>query len=113
MAGRKVQIVALVDPEIKTGLDALRMISTASRARELETVLAPAIREALNESPERAGDVVRIHRLAERAQMSFEDYVAAYAKAYSRDTYGPGLDALEADDRAVTGQKEKPAPLAA
>lgn len=112
MAGRKVQIVALVDPEIRTGLDTLRMISTASRARELENVLADALENALIEAGYQ-GSISRVEKLAQRAEMSVEDYVAAYAKAYARDTFGPGLDALEKDDRAVTGQKKKPAPIAA
>lgn len=105
MATKKVQVVALVDPDIKTGLDMLRMISQESRARVLEDVIAPAVWVALTD--ERPA-VERIEALAKRAGMSVPEYVAAYAEAYKRESYGPGLDALYKDDRAVTGKKTKP-----
>lgn len=109
----KEQVVLLVDSEVVTALDTLRIIAATSRARVTEPLLSDAVREALNSSPERVGEVLRVHRLAERAGMSVAEYVAAYARAYSRLTYGPGLEALEADDREVTGARTKPRPIAA
>lgn len=99
----KEQVVLLVDSEIVTALDTLRIIAATSRARVTEPLLSEAVREALK-APGTYGDVQRVHALAERAGMSVAEYVAAYARAYSRLTYGPGLDALEADDREVTGK---------
>lgn len=106
----KEQVVLLVDSEIVTALDTLRIIAATSRARVTEPLLSYAVREALELN---TSGTSRVERLAERAGMSVADYVAAYAKAYSRLTYGPGLEALEADDREVTGKRVKPAPIAA
>lgn len=106
----KEQVVLLVDSEIVTALDTLRIIAATSRARVTEPLLSDAVRKALALTPNQTR---RVHALAERAGMSVAEYVAAYARAYSRLTYGPGLEALEADDREVTGKKAKPAPVAA
>lgn len=106
----KEQVVLLVDSEIVTALDTLRIIAATSRARVTEPLLNEAVRKALALTPSQKH---RVHALAERAGMSVAEYVAAYARAYSRLTYGPGLEALEADDREVTGKKAKPAPIAA
>lgn len=108
----KEQVVLLVDREIVTALDTLRIIAATSRARVTEPLLSDAVKAAFAEAAGR-GEIVRVIKLAERAGMSVAEYVAAYARAYSRLTYGPGLDALEADDREVTGKKAKPAPIAA
>lgn len=99
MAGKKEQLVALVDAGVKDGTDVLRIITRGSRARVIEDLLAPAVDLAL---AERAADVKRVEALAKRAGVAVQDYVTAYAKAYARDTYGPGLAALEKDDRLVT-----------
>lgn len=109
----KEQVVLLVDSEIVTALDTLRIIAATSRARVTEPLLAEAVRKELAQPGEAADGVKRIKALAERAGMSVAEYVAAYARAYSRLTYGPGLEALEADDREVTGKRVKPAPIAA
>lgn len=108
----KEQVVLLVDSEIVTALDTLRIIAATSRARVTEPLLSEAVKTELTHLSHR-GEVQRVHRLAERAGMSVAEYVAAYARAYSRLTYGPGLEALEADDREVTGKRVKPAPIAA
>lgn len=128
----KVQIVLLVDQEIATALDTLRIIDATSRARVTEPLLAeaapaalkpeiptlgdeptPAEVEAYSAATERVEGVRRVVALAERAGLTVAEYVAAYAKAYAKSTYGPGLDALEQDDREVTGKKAKPRPIAA
>jgi hypothetical protein len=97
--GKKVQIVALVEPDVRVGLDTLRMIQAASRARVMESVLAPAVRAQLEEV---SADVKRVEKLAKRARMTVEQYTAAYAEAFSGVTYPPGLAALEQDDSMVT-----------
>jgi len=101
MAGKKEQLVALVDAGVKDGADVLRIITRGSRARVIEDLLAPAVEAALSEQ---AGEVARVEALAARAGVDVQEYVTAYAKAYARDTYGPGLAALEKDDRLVTLQ---------
>ncbi len=110
MAGKKKQVVALIDPELLTALDTLRIITRESRARVLEKVLDKALWE---ETERHVGGEERVAALAERAGLSVEQYVEAYAAAFSSGAYGPGLDALEADDRMVTGKRAKPAPISA
>lgn len=99
MAGKKEQLVALVDAGVKDGADMLRIITRGSRARVIEDLLAPAVDSAL---AAQASEVARVEALAERAGVDIGAYVTAYARAYARDTYGPGLAALEKDDRLVT-----------
>lgn len=99
MAGKKEQLVALVDAGVKDGADMLRIITRGSRARVIEDLLAPAVATALEAQ---AAEVARVEALAERAGVDIGAYVTAYARAYARDTYGPGLTALEKDDRLVT-----------
>ncbi len=108
MSRRKEQIVVLAEPAVKYGLDGLRMIRNTSRARVIEDLLGRAVRDAL--AGESQG-VQRIHALAKRAGMSWNAYVSAYAAVYQRLTYAPSLADLEADDRAVTGQRQRPVPI--
>lgn len=98
MAGKKKQVVALIDPELLTALDTLRIITRESRARVLEDVIRPAVNSALGR---RNKAVTRVEILAEKAGVELEQYVKAYAKALSSGAYGPGLEALEADDSRV------------
>lgn len=97
----KEQVVALVDGHIVTRLDTLRLIDGTSRARVLEPMLADAVDARLAELEK---EVKRVEKLAKRAGMTLERYVEAYARAYSRKTYGPGLAELEKDDSIVTGR---------
>lgn len=98
MAGKKEQVVALIDPELLTQLDILRIITRDSRARVLEEVLRPALEQAVQA---RRKDERRVRKLAKAADLTLEQYVAAYAAAHSRGGYGPGLDALELDDTVI------------
>ncbi len=91
---KKDQIVALVDPDVRVNLDVLRIITRESRARVLEDLVKPALAERMSSTAVRR-DVKRIRVLAANAGISFEEYVARYADTYSRQTYGPGIDALE------------------
>lgn len=98
MAGKKEQVVALIDPELLTQLDILRIITRDSRARVLEDVLRDALGAAVRAERK---EERRVRALAKAAGLTLEEYVTAYAKAHSRGGYGPGLDALETDDRVV------------
>ncbi len=101
---KKVQIVIMAEPDTASRLDVLRIATQKSRARVAEEALLA--RGGLP-GMERAHpyDIARVHALAERAGMTWREYAAAYAKAYQSVTFGPGLEALEADDSAVTGFK--------
>lgn len=105
---RKEQIVVLVEPAVKHGLDGLRIIRSTSRARVIEDLLDKAVSAAL--AQEKRG-CERIAALADRAGMSWDEYVSAYAAVYQRLTYAPSLADLEMDDRAVTGQQKRPVPI--
>lgn len=98
---RKAQVVALIDADLRTSIDALRIITKDSRARVMEDLLREAVAAHLG-SPAVNKDIKRIHRLARQAGVSFAEYVSAYAQHFARDTYGPGLDALEAGAVTVT-----------
>ncbi len=102
MPGKKEQVVMLVDPEIRDRLDALRSVTGESRARVAEMALAG--RGLLAAEQEHNEGLVRVSALAVRAGVLLYDYVRAYAYAMARQSYGPGLDALEADDSAVRAQ---------
>lgn len=114
MAGKKVQVVILAEEDVRQRLDALRIVRGESRARVAEYALTHGGINALEAGHVR--ELARLQRLAERARMPWRAYVDAYAEAFSRQTYGPGLDALEEDDSAVTGikptRKVKPVPAA-
>lgn len=106
--GKKEQIIALVDGDVKVGLDTLRMIGGQSRSRTLEDMIEPAVAAALAAQPEL---VERAQALADRAGLSLTEYVEAYARAFKGSTYPADLVALEKDDRMVTGKRAKPAPI--
>lgn len=92
---KKVQIVALIEPELRANIDALRIISEESRARVLEALLAAAVERELLD-PETARGLDRVRELADRAGLTFEAYTAAYAAEYAQaGRTAPGLDALE------------------
>jgi hypothetical protein len=107
--GRKAQVVALIDPDLKDRIEILRVAVEASRARVIEEALA----EALDGMERRHFfEIQKVEKLAERAGMTPGEYAAAYAKVYAGlSATLPTLAELEADDRAVTGQKRKPQPL--
>ncbi len=101
-AAKKEQVVMLVAPWVRDRMDALRIVTGESRARVAEMALdghGLADMELRHED-----DLKRVARLAERAGAELKDYVRAYAYAMARQSYGPGLDALEADDSAVRAQ---------
>lgn len=107
---RKRQIVALIDADLADRYEILRVARSASRARVIEEALRRDI-----DAAERgvAPEIDRVRALAERAGMTPAEYAAAYAKAYSGLSAAlPSLVALAVDDRAVTGKKAKPKPLA-
>ncbi len=109
--GRKRQIVALIDPDLADRYEVLRVAGSVSRARVIEDALRADITEAEQSMWEQ---IQKVHRLAERAGMTPGEYAAAYAKVYAGlSATLPTLAELEADDRAVTGQKRKPQPLPA
>lgn len=107
MARKREQVVALIPPGQKTHLDALRIITEQSRAQVLEEVCAIAL-PILAER--HAAGFDRISALAARAGMSFDAYVGAYAETFARYS-DVGLEALEIDDRKVTGKRTKPEPI--
>ncbi len=102
MAGKKEQVVMLVDPEIRDRLDALRIVTGESRARVAEMALAG--HGLAQMEIHHADGLERVRELAERAGVLLYDYVRAYAYAMARQSYGPGLDKLEQDDSAVRAQ---------
>jgi hypothetical protein len=107
---RKRQIVALIDADLADRYEILRVARSASRARVIEDALRERIElhEQIHEET-----IGRVHALAERAGMTPGEYAAAYAKVYAGLSAAlPTLEQLEADDRAVTGKKAKPRPLA-
>ncbi len=93
--GKKSQIVALVDPAVRTQLDTLRIVTQSSRARVIEDLLDEALAARLKVGGVKR-DIARVRALAAAAGQTLEDYVAAYAVANARETYGPSLDELEA-----------------
>lgn len=96
MAGKKEQIVLLVEPGKRARLDALRMVIGDSRARVAEMALDIDALEAAYHA-----GLKRVGKLAKAAGVSVEEYATAYAKAFERRPYGQGLEALEQDDSAV------------
>lgn len=100
-AGPRVQFMALVGEDTMHDLDALRLVTRRSRARLAEDAMRPQL-EIMKVTY--AMDLERLEKLAEAAGATVQEYVSAYATVYARKTYGVGLDALEADDKAVRAQ---------
>lgn len=108
--GRKRQIVVLIDPDLADRYEVLRVARSASRARVIEDALRADITGFEAELFE---EIKTVKALAERAGMTPAEYAAAYAAAFSGLSAAlPTLADLDADDRAVTGKKGKPKPLA-
>ncbi len=107
MTERKTQILVSTDEETRSRLDALRIVTKVSRAR----VADEAWRGNGIKGIERkhADELRKVEALAARAGVSVVEYTARYARAFSNVTYGPGIEALNADDRAVTGARKVPA----
>ena len=99
MSDRKTQIIASVEPDTRDRIDALRIVLKVSRARIAARLIEGEGLDHLED--EHAGSLRRVTELAEKAGTDTTTYVRAYAAAYATATYGPGLDALEGDDRRV------------
>lgn len=91
MAGM-VQVVLLVDPETKSGLDQLRIVLGKSRASVGRDVLAAAVKAALEQEAER---VARLAVVASGYGKTLAEFAEQYAKENSAKTYGPKLEELE------------------
>ncbi len=99
--GARVQFMALVEQDVMTDLDTIRLVTKASRASVAREVIRPEL-ERLKVT--HAMGIDRLDKLADRAGATRAEYVRAYATVYARKPYGVGLDALESDDRAVRKQ---------
>ncbi len=107
---RKRQIVVLIDSELADRYEILRVARSASKGRVYEQALKADITEA-----EQAAwsDISKVNALAERAGMTPAEYAAAYSATYKGLSASlPTLAELDADDRAITGKKARPRPLA-
>jgi len=102
MAGKKEQIVLLVEPGKRARLDALRIVVGDSRARVAEMALDIDALEAAH-----ARGLNRVGRLAKAAGVSVDDYATAYAKAFERRPYGATLDELEISDAMVRAHLDR------
>jgi hypothetical protein len=100
-SGARVQFMALVEQDVMTDLDTIRLVSQASRASVARQVIRPEL-ERLKVTY--AMQITRLDKLAKRAKATRAEYVSAYAKVFARSTYGVGLDALEEDDKAIREQ---------
>jgi hypothetical protein len=96
--GAKVQFMGLVEEDTMHALDSLRIVTGKSRARISEELMVAELKRARRAYAE---DLVRLDILAQRAGVSVQDYVKAYARAHARSTYGATLNDLESDDSAV------------
>lgn len=96
---KKVQIVALVEPDTAGRLNLLRLAMGESRARVIDIALTGGGLGRLEEAC--LADIKRVEKLARAAGVTPYAYADAYRIAYGRETYPLALDGLETDDSGV------------
>ena len=89
----KVQFMALVEPETLDRLDALRIVMGISRARVAEQALKTGGLNRLEKEQRERLD--RLAAVAARRGQGLPQFVRAYAREHSRNTYGTTLEELE------------------
>lgn len=89
----KVQFVMNADPDTLARLDALRIVLGESRARAGEKGWLEGGLKGLERQMHPR--LARLYAVAEARGLTWQEFVAEYAAANSRKTYGPTLEDLE------------------